>query len=565
MGIFDLAKRPVLPVIQLQKVSNPAQYYTFNHFTGAYDFRLTRWDIRPPVDSVGGRAIINITDLYENMSSLDALMANIDGGYEILVWLGKTDAAKKKLARYFIEKIKIHEDKKYDFYTVTLEGPDVGSAIMKNRYVQGNWEQKKDSDGITLLDDPNVAIEQIATDLLTKTDYYSEPDFTAQDQGIIVNAANINAGGKQLAQFDTIDDTLDSALTALDRSFGGAHWVDADYNFHMQKFEAIDSQILLVDRKTDPLISTWPDAGKIGLILRGGLETSYSWEYKHPRLFGSGGDKRQLDTAASQQVTSGGSDAIDTQYLAMSFLPTFRRVENIQLYLGRTSALPVGNLFLELKEDTEVTNTRPNGTDMRIHSITPSGVDEAGSWRNFPVGADLNTKKRYWIILRKNGDATHTFKWFKTTSGSGLITATSSNGSTWTEVSGATGYACRIYYTDPLLTSFAIPEGVDATTRMFKEKFYRDPTITDEQRLQDMLISESETEFKKKNEISCLVWSPDTILETGQKVYVSKQGGRTPGKIADYMVVGSVEYLGNASVNTRTGMNYHRVGLTRFV
>jgi hypothetical protein len=577
--LTDLAKPPVLPVVMLQYTSNPASFYTFNAFQGVFDFRLVSYQIRPPVDAVGGRFDITITSKMSELASLSALYNNIEEGNEAWFYVGKDDPSKVFVLRGEMEDIDLIEDASSDWFSIHIAGPDKGSRILGGRYIYGDWEQRKLPDGITLdYSDKSTYPENIIKDLLNDKSRYTTGDFTVVDQGLVYDSTLVNCPQKNMVSFFPQHQILNDVLSQIDKFAETIHWVDpVTMKLNVTHPLYTSTGILLVDTLDDDMITGW-DPTKIGVITRKNLQNKRTAKYRFQRQIGIGGDKVQKDQ--EQSGVAGGYDWNDNNYLATLFKPQYVRLAGIQVWIGRapwTFADDLLDVWFELHEDLGTTGSRPNGTLLRSWNFSKDSANfdspnvagtlaQAGGWLTAQMQVDLATSKNYWIVMRRyvGADSNHRYNWSFTNSGSGLVTATSTDGVTWTESTGTKGYAFRTYYSNPLLTVAPDPLNfAGASTKGLKEKLYNVPNLVTEQDLQLYLFAQKGFDFNRKNTIECTILHPDVILQVGTKVFVSKIGTRQT--VQDYFVVSDLEYRGSATPNTRTGSLYQNVSLTRFI
>ena len=148
-----------LPVIEITK--NDLSTYNFNHFLAAYDFRVDKAILDPPIDSVGGSFSITFMSNSATVIDTNTIKSNIAKGNKILFHVGKSDASKLKKIRGIITELEIIPIGK-NFIKIVASGPDWGSHILNSRKVNGIWIQDKTANGVT--PDPNdskTTIKQI--------------------------------------------------------------------------------------------------------------------------------------------------------------------------------------------------------------------------------------------------------------------------------------------------------------------------------------------------------------------------------------------------------------------
>lgn len=553
----SITKRPLLPVITIKKDDDTL--LTYNPFTPTFDFRVRSLQFEPPYDSVGGKFDLRIVSANVTNADTNTLINNISGGNEVTIWVGKTDATKTKLFLGIVEVVETLEPNK-DFIDLRLSGPDWGSAILKNRIVFGEWRQKFQADGITLdSTDTAVLISQITTDLLTKTTYYPAADITVENQGVVVTAANIVPIDVALAQFTANFEKLDDKLADLDKVGLSVHFVDPNKNFIMKQANVTTpTGILLVDDTTDSVAVGW-DQTKVGLILPNPAFTK-SLETHKRRLFGLGGD--QTDQVDQTSTTDAGTPTeFYTVYLAQRFTPQQNNVYDIAVRLSKVGT-PIVDPVLELWEEVSATPTF--GTNLKNIAIDKNAVATTANWHLFSLSEKLNTKANYWIVMRKNGEASHHFRWHHdNVDNSPSTSATSSDGLTWTLTTTPNRFkrTHRQYYSTPLI---AIENTtVSATAKHFFEDVIKEADITKKQLLDFLLLGESETAFKIKQIFHGMIYSPDTLIQTGDKIRIRKNASGIVFDNDDF-VVGAVSHVFQSSDDLATGTFTYDLIASRF-
>lgn len=540
--------KPLLPVINIQR--NNGSTYVWDHFNGTRDFGLRYLTCRPPFDSVGGTFEMKLS--HVNQSTLNTILNNIEEGNEVEISIGKTSATKKKVFLGTIEEIETEEWSR-KWMDVVLRGPDWGSDLLRGRVVNGYWEREKLSDGET----PDPADTSTETSnlrklLLQDPNAYLVPDIAADDMGLVVNPANIQTSGVYLSQFASNGETLNDKLGELDAEDGQVHWVDPDKNFHSKAATITDPGILITDDYKDSVIqnNSWP-LDKIGFIsIRRPFVTVGSVAHHGRRLLGVGGDQRSID---QKQETTSSSDPLHTLHRAVKFQPVQRVCPLLGVFLSK-SGTPPDNVVVELREDF---GNRPTGDVLRSLVIAKAAlVASPGKWHYLQIGEELNTAKSYWVVVSKLGTAGNTANWHK--GGAGYDTSTSADDVTWGAPSSGAGYAFRQYYSSPIL-SVAQTIPLTASSKHFRERLYRKPSITDRATMYQLLRNEAATAFRKKQMLRFLVYAPTILIEQGQKIRVRKQrSGRTFD--ADF-VVASPEYIFEAGTKTL----YQELTMSRFI
>ncbi len=533
--LSGIINQPLLCKVTIQNLSGGAYVYdptagSNPPYSGQYDFILLQATCSPVSDyGVAGTFSIKLYD-----PTYTTILPNIFQYGEVMIWIGKTAATLQKVFLGSIEHIVVEEPAQNEQY-ITLSGPDWGSSILKNRIINYGWYQLKKPG----LNDPDPAdlttrVGTIVTNILTQGYVYpQQPALKITDQGVIVNPANILAGtdgGLSLPFFEANFEFVDDKLSELDSYVNAAHYIDADKNFIM-KFLPLDqslvpdSGVLLTDDYTDSVAQGWT-SGKIGMIEPG---TSYELtsEMHKGNIYGLGGNQVQIDQ--SQQDSGGGSDSTYNQYLAVKFTPGKQQLEQVSLYISKSTDAFNTNPTDCLVDIVYDLNGQPNGSTVSSVSISKDSFasGETNHWHTVTIGANLVIGSPFWIIVRKQGaDASHCYNWYK--GGSGQTVATSSDGVNWTVTTNTAGYCFETWSSTPLLK--IAPNWLDKNANWkkndYSESVIRKPFIRDYQSMNWILAQETYTLFRYKEVFRCKVFSPDTLITPGQKVRIRKQLSR---------------------------------------
>ena len=558
-----LTKQPLLPVVTITK--NDATTYTFNHFTGTYDFRLGYLSVSPPFDTVGGKFTMKITSSDGSNSNMNTILNNVKAGNEVVIWIGKSDATKTKLFRGIIEKKRISEPNK-NYMDVTFSGPDWGSDLLKNRVIDYQWMKRQT--GTTDQNDTTITIKQIVIDALTKDACYpvhiNGQGPTVQTQGLVVNSANINPLDVQISQFMANMEFIDDKLQELDDLGNSYHYVDPDKNFIMAQLNTSNTtqpaEILLTDDNNDSVATSWA-ATKVGLIYPY-TEFTNDLETHHRRIFGLGADFPYVDQSST---TTTDSSTLYNTYIAQRFQPEYVELAELRLWVSRLGT-PTENLVIEVRQER---NSLPLGSTIRSVEKDKSFLDDiaAGTAQevSLEIGEELEVSKNYWIILLKNGaNGSNTFKWHHdNTDNNPSTSATSIDDVTWTATSTPNRfkYAFRTIRTDPLITDLRL-HNLTATATHFHEDVVRKPDITRYQLLYRYMAAAYENQLKQKDIFRAKIYAPDTLLQTGQKVRIRKQqSGYT---FDDNFILGQIDYVFESTEEQGVGTFYYDIEAVKF-
>ncbi len=550
-----ITKRPLLPVITIQKTSG---VYTFNSFTSTFDFRVGSLTVKPAFDAVGGTFALNITSSDGSNSGMNTILTNISEGNEVTIWVGKTDASKTKIFLGIIEEIVIDEENK-NYMSVTLSGPDWGSDLLKNRVVNYQWDQKRDSSGVIDPSDQSTTIINIVSDLLNNTQSYPSAavdSITAVSQGLVYSSANVLPLNYSLSTFSAKYEFLDDKLQELDDYSLSYHYVDPDKNFIMSQLStsttSAPATILFTDDYTDS--TSWV-SGKVGLIAPGS-SFKRTLEHHKRRVFGLGGLSSNVDTS---NTTTTSNDTLASNYYAARFTPTKTTLSYIILYLSQVGT-PTFDFVVELRDDSSSGTSQPTGQVLRSISKNKAFLGGATSATPsvFEMNEELTPGRNYWIVCMANGtDALNCFRWHRDALSTG-VSSSSVDDVTWaTDLTGY-NYAFQTFLGNEIIQISKDPNLV-ASSKHLHEDTLRKSDIIDGELLKYILTQENKTAHKKKEILKCQVYAPDTLLQTGQNIRVRKQAS---GYLVDgEFTLGQIEYVFEPDVGTF----YYEVELTRFV
>ena len=554
----NITKVPLLPVITIQKTSG---VFTYNPFTSTFDFKVGSLTVKPSFDAVGGNFKLNIIGATGTNAEMNTILSNISEGNEVTIWVGKSDATKTKIFLGVIEEIVIDETNK-NFMSVTLAGPDWGSDLLKNRIVNYQWDQKRDSLGALDSSDTSTLIKNIVDDLLNDTQSYPSAavdGITAVSQGLIYNSSNITPINYSLPTFSARYEFLDDKLQELDDLSLSYHYVDADKNFIMDMLNTSSTSapatILFTDDVSDA--TAWV-SGKVGLIAPGS-SFKRTLEHHKRRVFGLGGLSSEIDTS---NTTTTSNDTLASTYIAGRFTPTKTTLSYITLYLSQVGT-PTLDFVMELRDDS-ITGSTPSGQVLRSISKNKAFLAGASSATPsiFEMNEELTPGRNYWIVCMQNGtDASNCFRWHRDALTTG-VSSSSTNDVTWTTDTTGYNYAFQTYLGNELI-AVSQDSNLTSSSKHFHEDTLRKSEIVNDALLKFILTQENKTAHKKKEIFKCQVYAPDTLLQTGQKIRVRKQ---TSGYVVDgEFTLGQVEYVFESSDDMATGTFYYEVELARFV
>lgn len=546
MSSLTVTKRPLLPVIVITK--DDLSTYTFNPHIGTFDFRVSSLTFTPAYDNVGGSFNLSIISSDATNTTMNTFLTNVNEGNELTISLGKTNATSTLIFRGIIERKEINESQK-SFMSVTLSGPDWGSFTLKSKLVNGQWIQLKSGTGLDATDD-TVLISQIVDDLITSSQVTPAAEYSASDLGVVFSSANVVVPEIRMPQFEANFEYLDDKITELDNIAGTTHYIDASKNFIMKDPSAVASfsGILLVDDYT-AVLATGHDQTKLGLIAPG---TSYvrTLENHKRRIYGLGGDQITKD---QYKDTDSSSTTLYDKSIAMRFTPRYRYCHSIGVKLSKTGS-PTAGPIMELIEEY---NSTPGGTILRdTLKKDKDAISATAGWHYFDIADDLNVSKNYWIVMVMTGDVANTYNWHRDALDTGTY-STSTDLITWTPASTPNrfNFCFEEYTSNPVLGIYS--DYATATAKHFVEHIVKKSDITDLRTMNNFLSTEASRLFKRKEIFKAQIYAPDTLLQTGQNVYISKTASGY--QIADNYTLSSVEYTFEADDIGSTGQMYYNI------
>ena len=557
----NITKKPLLPVITITK--NDATVYTYNPFISTFDFRVGTLTVKPAFDAVGGNFSLQIIGGTGTNTEMNTILSTISEGNEVTIWIGKTNASKVKIFLGVIEDIEILENNP-NFMEVLLTGPDFGSDILKNRIVNYQWDQRRNSAGELDVTDDSTSIINIVNDLLVDTQSYPSgavDSSTVENQGIIVNVNNILPISYQLPVFSAKYEFLDDKLQELDDYGLSYHYVDPDKSFHMYQLSTSTTSAPVEVLFTDDVNDATPwTSGKVGLIAPGS-SFKRTLEHHKRRVFGLGGLSSSVD---QEETTTTSNDVLASTYIAMRFTPTKTTLSYIILWLSQIGT-PTTDFVMELRDES-VTGSKPTGEVLRSISKNKGFLAGASSATAsvFEMNEELTPGRNYWIVCMINGtDASNCFRWHRDALDTGT-SATSADDVTWTltTTTNRFNYAFQAYLGNEII-QLSRDQNLTNTSKHFHEDTIRRSDIIDNAVLKFLLTQENKTVHKLKEIFKCQIYAPDALLTTGQTIRVRKQ---LSGYIVDgNFTLGNIEYVFESSDDSVNGAMYYNVELVRFV
>ena len=155
-----------------------------------------------------------------------------------------------------------------------------------------------------------------------------------------------------------------------------------------------------------------------------------------------GGKIQRIDQKA--ETESAGVSMHDNFY-AVKFVPLQPKLDQAALKLEKVGA-PTDALVIEIREDY---GGDPLGATLKALNFPPTYVGSK-DWYRGMFNIDVVTGRDYWIVARKVGDASNTYKWWKDALSTGK-NAYSADGVTWTVQSSSFNFLFRTFYGTPII------------------------------------------------------------------------------------------------------------------
>ncbi len=183
------------------------------------------------------------------------------------------------------------------------------------------------------------------------------------------------------------------------------------------------------------------------------------------RVYVLGGEYMELDQ--SQTDYSGTPSNTKDYWYAQSFIPTRASLDQITLYLKRTGAPE--NLEVEIRKG----DSSP-GEKICSMVVDAGFIKASASWIPIKTDAVVFISEKYWIVIKKNGDASNYYEWFNDGGNTGE-SAYSDDGTTWTVSSSAIRYAFKTHFAVPVLA--VKQDYASGGNYLWREEVYEDKAI----------------------------------------------------------------------------------------
>lgn len=228
------------------------------------------------------------------------------------------------------------------------------------------------------------------------------------------------------------------------------------------------------------------------------------------RVYFIGGEYMQVD---QQQTTTVAVETTDVKWYAQSFTPEQADLGQVSLFLKRILLPP--DLVCEIRNDDA-------GPDEKLIAFTYDldFILTTASWRPIYVGTTLLIGEKYWIVVKKTGDAANHYEWSHDDGAAGEH-ADSEDGVTWfVRNGGREQFAFKTHYEVPILGVAADYASKDSY--LWREIVLEDAGIMDRVLARKMAKAKLEELQELSQELTnTVVLNPVAIPERGQLVTVT--------------------------------------------
>ena len=362
---------------------------------------------------------------------------------------------------------------------LVIRGRDLWHVIASNQYVVDSYK--------------DAEISEIVQDLVKK--YAPEVDVSGvQSTGIVLDDIRF--------PYRTLKECLDLLASLA----GYEYYVDPDLTLHFHPKGVKSSGITYTESEIKPTPEVIDDLTPVKNV-----------------VYVLGGVDLKVDQA--QESTDGGYESLHDRWLAQSFTPTRSNLEQVSLYLERVGN-PTEDLTGEIREDAN----GPAGDVVYAFTISRSYIGEAG-WKPITAQANLITGRKYWIVLRKVGDAENTYRWYHD-GGSTGENAYSTDGTTWTVQQDSHSFAFKTYYGLPII--YEASDDISVENYRRREVVIQDPAIRDMATARRVAKAKLEELRNVRRELPRItIAEPKAIPEPGKTVYIKMPSA---GIDAEYLV-----------------------------
>jgi len=184
------------------------------------------------------------------------------------------------------------------------------------------------------------------------------------------------------------------------------------------------------------------------------------------KIYVIGGKIQKVDQSAETEYSS---ETIESEFKAVKFKPTQPNLSQIAVKVEKVGS-PEDALVVEIREDLD---GQPKGATLKAINYPPTYVG-AKDFYKAVVDVEVDTERYYWIVLRKVGDASNTYRWYRDNETSGTH-AVSSDGVTWTVTNNSWRFLFQTYYGTPVIAEASDTPSI--TQYGLREDVYQDHSI----------------------------------------------------------------------------------------
>jgi len=184
------------------------------------------------------------------------------------------------------------------------------------------------------------------------------------------------------------------------------------------------------------------------------------------KIYVIGGKIQKVDQSAEAEYSS---ETVESEFKAVKFKPTQPSLSQIAIKVEKVGS-PEDALVVEIREDLD---GQPKGATLKAVNYPPTYVG-AKDFYKAVVDLEVDTERYYWIVLRKVGDASNTYRWYRDNESSGSH-AVSSDGETWTVTNNSWRFLFQTYYGTPIIAEASDYPSI--TEYGLREDVYQDHSI----------------------------------------------------------------------------------------
>ena len=430
--------------------------------------------------------------------------------YDVELWLGKNST---NLNRWFYGKvISVTVARPMTDFTQLMIVCANWGIKTKYRYTNIKRFQDKTADGISLdSTDTDAKVSELVKDIFQDTDHFLAEGFTSETEITVTGVQDVDI---KLADFQQTGQSWASAVSTL-AAWSNAYWgIDGDRDVFFHQVGSQDSGFFFTNDLEGIDAQGW-DADKIGYL----KNTVFEWENSSTEgalsvLHGLGGNTVNLDEESNPTPNS--LFTMDSSWLAWRITPGQNNYAKVALSLNRTGTPASGKAAFFIVGDDGA--SKPNMEDIRgagfigeskLQALPTTGTNWVEIGFDIKGGVPVNPQDTIYFVMKGYGTASHNYGIENDTT-TDVNYWTSTNGSSWTLVSGASGvkFLYRTYANRPITVTL---EDLVAKrkygTRELPFSLRQDVQV---ETIQEGLIQASETLGKERRMYNNVIVSPMT-------------------------------------------------------